>query len=474
MKEGETGAAGGLEVTEKTMSAEKPKILVADDEESMRLFLVRVLARAGYAVSEAADGLAAKELIESQEFDLVLTDLRMPKLEGMALLAWIHKDLPKLPVIVMTGYGSIPSAIEALKTGAENYITKPFEKEEILKAVTTALEAGRLAAENKRLKRLLEEGRRFGQLIGSSAPMRALYDQIDAVADRSGTVLIQGESGTGKELVARSIHNRSTRASSPFVAVHLGAIPANLVASELFGVSKGAFTGATADRTGAVERASGGTLFLDEIGDASAEVQIALLRLLEQGEVSPVGGSQTKVVNTRIVAATNRTLPTLVEEKLFRQDLYFRLHVFVLDVPPLRRRKEDIPDLIRHFFALQGEDAAKIPLGTVAALQGYGWPGNVRELENVIERLLVLSTAGEFPKELLPAEVLEQQEGDEAQGPIPFKEALAVFEKEFVERLLRKYEGNVSAAAREAELSRPTLHAKIQQHRIDPDDYRKS
>ncbi|MFT7618811.1 MAG: DNA-binding NtrC family response regulator [Planctomycetota bacterium] len=454
------------------MTTKKGRILVADDEESMRLFLVRMLSREGYEVTEAADGLVAKGLIENGSFDLLLTDLRMPKFEGMALLAWIQDQKGRLPVIVMTGYGTIPSAIEALKTGAENYVTKPFEKSEILKAVDAALETGRLAAENKRLKKLLEEGRTFGQLIGSSAPMRSLFDKIDAVANRSGTVLIQGESGTGKELVARAIHQRSDRAGGPFVAVHLGAIPANLVSSELFGVTKGAYTGATADRMGSVERATGGTLFLDEIGDASLDVQIALLRLLEAGEMTPVGSSVTTIVDTRIVAATNRALPAMVGDNKFRQDLYYRLHVFALDVPPLRRRKEDLTDLIRHFLALNGEDDRELPLALLAILQSHNWPGNVRELENVIERMLALSGGGELSKEHLPPELLAAKEKESSESAKPLKAAVAEFEKAHIEDVLSSAAGNVSAAARQLEVSRPTLHGKILMYRIDPDLYR--
>lgn len=454
------------------MSAKNGRILVVDDEESMRLFLVRMLSRKGYDVSEAADGLAAKDLIQKESFDLVLTDLRMPRMEGMALLAWIVDQKIRLPVIVMTGYGSIPSAIEALKTGAENYVTKPFEKSEILKAVDAALETGRLAAENKQLKKLLEEGRRFGQLIGSSAPMRALFDQIDAVANRRGTVLIQGESGTGKELVARAIHERSDRSAGPFVPVHLGAIPENLVASELFGVVKGAFTGATADRTGSVERAHGGTLFLDEIGDASLEVQIAILRLLEHGEMTQVGSSQTSIVDTRIVVATNRSLSSLVEAKEFRQDLYYRLNVFALEVPPLRRRKEDLTDLAKHFLALNGEDGRELPMSVMAILQSHDWPGNVRELENIIERMLVLSGGAELSKEHLPEELLLLAETPSREEALPLKVAVAEFEKVHIEEALRATSGNVSAAARQLEVSRPTLHGKILMYRIDPDLYR--
>ncbi len=448
------------------------RILVAEDEESMRLFLKRMLTREGFDVVVAADGKLAQEILKREDFDLLLTDIRMPKLEGIDLLLWAKEQNRKMPVIVMTGYGSIPSAIEALKSGAENYVTKPFEKVEILKIVRGALEKGRLETENKRLKRLLDDGRSFGHLIGSAPAMRTLYDQIDAVAPKRGTVLIQGESGTGKELVARSIHKRSGYGDGPFVAVHLGAVPKDLVAAELFGVVKGAFTGARSDRDGAVERASGGTLFLDEIGDAPSEVQTALLRFLEDGEVSPVGGSTSRVVDTRIVVATNRPLVELVDQGLFRQDLYFRLHVFALEVPPLRRRKEDVADLVQHFLALHGKGKQEVSLALSAQLQSYDWPGNVRELENVVERMVAMSPAGVLEQAYLPKEIANPDPGSQGSHSMTFKESQSVFEREFIEDLLRRHGGNVSAAARAAEMSRPTLHAKIQAHRIDLDRFR--
>ena len=454
-----------------TSTRNRERVLVVDDEEAMRTFVVRSLEKHGLEVLEADDGEAARDLLEKEEVALVLTDLRMPRLDGMSLLAWIHEKWPRLPVIVMTAYGSIPSAIEALKSGAQDYVTKPFDRDEILKAVDNALQSSRLAAENRMLRRLLEEGRRFGTMVGSSAPMRELYGLIDAVAHRSGAVLVTGESGTGKELVARAVHHRSPRVDGPFVALHLGAIPPTLVAAELFGVEVGAYTGAGAPRRGAARRADGGVLFLDEIGDVPLEVQSSLLRLLEQGEVTPMGASQTETVDIRVVAATQRDLAELIDAGQFRQDLYFRLNVFMLEVPPLRRRREDIADLVRHFLALAGEDDRELSLETLAQLEAHDWPGNVRELENAVARMVAMSDEGPLLSEHLPEVIRER-------GPVQrrelgdYKEALAAFEMEFFLDLMRATSGNVSEAARRAGMSRPTLHAKLQRLRVDPDRFR--
>ncbi|MCB9832033.1 MAG: sigma-54-dependent Fis family transcriptional regulator [Planctomycetes bacterium] len=450
---------------------ERERVLVVDDEEAMRTFLVRTLRKRGLELVEAADGAAARRLLEDRSFDLVLTDLRMPELDGIELLHWIKRTKPKTPVIVMTGFGSIPSAIEALKAGAEDYVTKPFDRDEIMRSVDAALEAGRLAAENRMLRGLLAEGRRYGTMIGSSPVMRDLYTRIEAVADREGAVLVQGESGTGKELVARAIHQRGSRRSRPFVAIQLGAIPPNLVAAELFGVEQGGFTGAGAGRKGAARRAEGGTLFLDEIGDVPLEVQSSLLRLLEQGEVAPIGAATTSSVDLRIIAATHRNLQALVESGAFRRDLYYRLNVFPIEVPPLRRRREDIPDLARHFLARLGADDRELALETLAILEGHDWPGNVRELENAVARMLALSDDRLLGPELLP-EFVRSSARPRTEGFQALKEALADFEQAYLEQLLAEVKGNISEAARRAGVSRPTLHAKIQHHRIDPDRFR--
>ena len=451
---------------------EAGRILIVDDEEAMRVFMRRSLEREGYDVTVAADGEEALRAAEGASFDLVITDLAMPGMTGMELLAELRRRRPGTVVIVMTGYGSISSAVQALKGGAVDYVTKPFEREEILRAVQAVLQASQLRAENRLLKRLLEEGRRFEGLVGSSAAMRSLYSRIEQVAARDGVALIHGESGCGKELVARAIHARSSRCAGPFVAFHAASMPAGLVAAELFGSTEGAFTGAR-ERPGAARRASGGTLFLDEIGEIPLDVQPALLRLLQSGEVTALGSTRTESVDLRVVAATHRDLPSLVESGRFRQDLFFRLNVFPIEVPPLVRHREDIPDLIRHFLAIHGGEGLRLDLEAAAHLERHRWPGNVRELENVIVRMVALANGETLGVELLPEEIrnagTEAPAGEEVAG---FKEAVAAFERRFLDRLLAQHGGNISEAARHTGLSRPTLHAKITQHRLDPDRYR--
>lgn len=448
------------------------EVLVVDDEESMRVFLRRTLEREGYQVELAIDGLQAQQRLEEKTFDLVISDLMMPGLDGLGLLHWSQSRKLSPPFLIMTGYGSIPSAIEALKAGADNYFTKPFDREEIVKATSSALEKGRLSRENRVLKQLLEEGRQFEGLIGSSHAMRQLYAQIDAVADRQGAVLIGGESGTGKELVARAIHRRSPRRDGPFVPFHCSALPESLFAAELFGALEGAYTGSTRARQGCALRANGGTLFLDEIGDLPLSVQPALLGLLENSEIRALGADESQQLDIRVVAATNRNLIELVEKGEFRQDLYFRLNVFPLLVPPLRRRKTDVPDLVQHFCALNDRPDTSPSLEAASVLQSYYWPGNVRQLENTIERMLTLSDAKILGIEDLPPECLEAGEEDREPESKKLKDAMANFERAYLEKLLAQVKGNVSEAARQAGVSRPTLHGKIQSYRLDPDQYR--
>ncbi|MEE9394901.1 MAG: sigma-54 dependent transcriptional regulator [Planctomycetota bacterium] len=455
--------------SEKTL-APKERLLVVDDEEAMRFYLQRLLKKRGFDVEIAADGAAARRLIQDQEFDLLLTDIRMPEVDGLALLQSTKVQRPGLPVIVMTGYGSIPDAIAALKAGADNYITKPFDREEILKVIGASLRASRLSAENQLLKRLLAEGRRFEGMVGTSPPMQQLYREIDIVAGKKGVVLIKGESGTGKELVARAIHARSPRHEGPFQAFHCAAVPVSLVAAELFGVEEGAYTGATVRRDGVCRRADGGTLFLDEIAEAPLEVQPALLRLLQSGEVSALGSSETSVLDLRIVAATHRDLKKRVEDNLFRQDLFFRFNVFSLTVPPLRKRRADIGELINHSLALHGRDEDAIDLEARALLEDQDWPGNVRQLQNVIERMLALGTKKTLGVDAVPEDCLTEPR--EVANLAPFREAVTAFEAQYLLRLLRSVQGNVSEAARRAGISRPTLHAKIQSLGIDPDEFR--
>ncbi len=457
-------------------SAMKERVLIVDDEESMRVFLKRALGRRGLDVSAAADGRAAQDLLGQEEYDLLITDLSMPGTTGIELLRWSKERNPDLPVIVMTGYGSIPSAIEALKSGATDYITKPFDRDEILKAVESALETRRLRSESRRLRRLLDEKTSVHGIVGTSPVMRELYRNIEAVAARDGVVLIQGESGTGKELVARAIHESGARSGGPFQAFHAGSVPASLAAVELFGAVPGGFTGVERAREGAALRAAGGTLFLDEIGDVPLEVQPALLRLLESGEATPVGATETTRVDVRFVAATHRDLKSLVAEGLFREDLYFRLNVFPVIVPPLRRRTVDIPDLIRCFCERFHLPEMTPDLEALAILKSYDWPGNVRELENLVRRLSTTVAGGMIRASDVPEEFRHARHvwdgGEDSLDDHPLKEALKAFERRYIQRLLARTRGNVAEAARQAGVSRPTLHAKIVQLRCDPDRYR--
>ena len=448
------------------------RVLIVDDEEAMRVFLRRALKRQGYDPSVAESGDIAKLRLADESFDLLISDLKMPGCDGMELLGWCRRELPQLPVIVMTGHGSIRSAIDALKQGAENYITKPFDRDEILRAAEAALRARRLAAENRLLRRLLDDGPRFEGLIGASPPMRMVYRRIEEIAARDGGVLLLGESGTGKGAVAQALHARSPRAAKPFVTFSCPSVPPNLLAGELFGVERGAFTGADRSRAGAVQRAEGGTLFLDEIGELPLEAQPTLLRLLEERVVTPLGGRVAEPVDLRIVAATHRDLHAMVREGQFRDDLFYRLNVFPLELPALRERRGDIPDLMRHFFARLGVEEERIESELRQRLLTYDWPGNVRQLENLVERLVALAGEGPIGGALLPEEFLAAPESSGEEDWLPLKDAVAGFEAGYLNRLLRETRGNISEAARRAGVSRPTLHAKLGQLGIDAARFR--
>ena len=449
-----------------------PRLLVVDDEEAMRVFLRRTFAKRGADVHVAVDGVEALEFVEKRPVDLVVTDLRMPRMDGMELLARLREGYPGVKVVVMTGHGTIRSAIDALKSGAENYVTKPLDRDELIKTVDDALERTRLAGENRMLRELLDE-RRFEGLVGTSAVMRKLYRRVEEIADRDGAVLIQGESGTGKELVARAVHARSRRRDGPFVAIHCGAVPESLIASELFGVEAGAFTGAEQSRPGRVRAADNGTVLLDEIGEVRTDVQSALLRLVEGGEITPVGSGRTEKVDVRIIAATHRNLRERLDEGLFRDDLYYRLGVFVLDVPALRERRSDIRELVDHFIAVRPEPL-EIEPEALAMLESYDWPGNVRQLENAVARMVATAPGTTLGVDLVPEEVRAAPGivvGDDE--ILPFKAARHRFERGYLADLMRRAAGNVSEASRLARISRPTLHAKLKAAGLEPDEFRR-
>ncbi|HOJ32926.1 MAG TPA: sigma-54 dependent transcriptional regulator [Candidatus Hydrogenedentes bacterium] len=389
----------------------RPRVLVADDEAGMRELLEIVLGNEGYEVLTAADIHAAKELLQGSHFDCVITDLRFgaQRDAGMHLLRWIHENEPAVPTIMITAYGSVETAIEAMKQGAADYILKPFKNEEMRLVVGRAIEKRNLIRENIALRKDQALRGKLDNLIGKSRAMEEVRDMIRRVATVPSTVAIHGESGTGKELVARAIHGLSDRAEKPFVAVNCGAFPENLLESELFGYKKGAFTGAVEDKDGLFVVANGGTLFLDEIGEMPLNLQVKLLRVLDNGLVLPVGGTAPIPVNVRIISATNRNLEEMVRNNTFREDLYYRLNVIPIVVPPLRERAEDIPLLVRHFIIQHAAKMNRPPLQVSPeaeqALRSFTWPGNVRELENVIERAVALCSGQQIELMDLPKHI---------------------------------------------------------------------
>ena len=374
------------------------KILVVDDEPGLRDVLSIMLKRAGYAVTMATDGEEAIELLNKEIFDLVITDLKMPKVDGMAVLRAVKSTSPETVVLIITAFASADSAVEAMKQGAYDYLTKPFQVDEVQLIVRNALEKRRLTTENLLLKREMASQSSFAQLVGQSDAMQKVFEVVRKVADSKSNVLICGESGTGKELVARAIHYNSVRSTLPFVAVNCSAVPETLLESELFGHMKGSFTGAISNKAGLFEIANGGTIFLDEIGDTTPTIQVKLLRVIQEREFRRVGGSQDIKVDVRIVAATNRDLEKAVADGSFREDLYYRLDVIPIRLPPLRMRTSDIPLLVTHFLERFSKESNKpkpvISPEAMHVLLGHEWRGNVRELENLIERVVAFSTEG--------------------------------------------------------------------------------
>ena len=385
------------------------EVLVIDDAESIRDLLSEFLKEHGFEVSGAADGQAGLDLLKQRRFDLFFVDLVMPGMGGIDLLREARDLGIHTPAIVITGFGTIQTAVEAMRLGAYDYITKPFILEELLMTVNRALEYYELQRENASLKRQLKDKYHFRRMIGNSLPMQKLYRVIEKVADTDSTVLISGESGTGKELVARTIHFNSSRANGHFVPVNCAAIPRDLIESELFGHEKGAFTGATNMRIGRFELANGGTILLDEIGELPPALQVKLLRVIQEREFERVGGTRTIKLDVRILAATNRDLEKATRDGEFREDLYYRLNVIPLHIPPLREREDDIPLLLDHFMTefcrKKKKTPPKISPDAAGILKGYPWPGNVRELENAIERMVILNDRGTITIDDLPEHV---------------------------------------------------------------------
>jgi DNA-binding NtrC family response regulator len=456
----------------------KSHVLVVDDEELFRRSLGRILSRVGHQVSEARDAAEALSLMAQGGLDLVVADVRMPGLNGLELVRQIHEIDPDLPCIVITGYGNAESSIEALRAGAFWYLEKPFDQghlDVVRRLVEQAIEHGRLKAENRALQSELRTKYRFENIIGHSGALRSVLDLVAKVARTDSTVLITGENGTGKELIARAIHYNSRRVERRLVTVNCGAIPEELLESELFGHVRGAFTNAINSREGRFALANGGTIFLDEIGDMSPNLQVKLLRVLQERTFEPVGSSKTESVNVRVIAATNQDLDLAIREKRFREDLFFRLNVIPIEVPPLRERREDIPLLVLHFLeVLNQERGTKIESISDAALEvlcGYDWPGNVRELENLMERVTVLRGGGDLDVDDLPASMRRKPppsfDTGPAQGDGDFRAAVDAFQRELIREALARTGGNKKEAAELLGLNRTTLIEKIKKLGLD-------
>jgi two-component system response regulator AtoC len=449
------------------------RVLVVDDEENIRIVLQTLLKKHGYEVEVADGGEAALALVDSFDPDVILTDVRMPKMGGLDLLATLKAKQHPATVIVMSAYGNVDLAIEAMKAGAYDYVGKPFKPDEVILALRKAEERETLSRENRALKEQIRQESQFESILAKSAPMVEVFRTISKIADYKTTVLIAGESGVGKELVAKAIHARSSRKNAAFVAINCGAIPENLLESELFGHRKGAFTDATTDRRGLFEEATDGTLFLDEIGELPLNLQVKLLRVLQEETIRRLGDTKDVKVDVRIIAATNRDLAAEVKAGRFREDLYYRINVLPITLPPLRTRREDINLLIDHFIARNnvrlgtsirgvGNEARKL-------LLEYAWPGNVRELENTIERAMVLSDHDVLETSDLPDRIrdaLDPVQVQLASGELSIKKTAAAIEEILIRRALQKTKGNRTRAAEVLEISHRALLYKIKDYKI--------
>jgi two-component system, NtrC family, response regulator AtoC len=453
--------------------AKRKKILIIDDEENMRHVLMAILEKEGYDTVSAADGLEGLAMIDQHDFDAILCDLRMPKMDGMEFLKKISGRNISSTIITMSAYGTIDLAIETMKRGAYDYISKPFKPAEIILALKKAEERRQLKKENIVLRRAVEEKYGFDNLIGKSRRILSVFEIITKVANVKSSVLITGESGTGKELAAKAIHYNSPRKSNTFLAINCGAIPETLLESELFGHKKGSFTGACHDRKGFFEEADKGTLLLDEIGDISANLQVKLLRVLQEGEIRRIGEEHSVSVDVRVIAATAKDLMQEVKKGLFREDLYYRLNVLPVHIPSLRERKEDIPVLVEHFIKKYNEAHGLAVDGiTPSALKiliSCNWPGNIRELENIIERSMVLSEKKMLDADDMPEDIRASQTEniyDVSEDEYSIKKAARVMEQKLIRKALNKAHGNKSRAAKLLELSYPALLSKIIEYNI--------
>ncbi|MDY6954174.1 MAG: sigma-54 dependent transcriptional regulator [Thermodesulfobacteriota bacterium] len=444
------------------------RILVIDDEPNMRHMLTVVLKRAGYEVADGANGAEGLALLEESVFDLILCDVRMPEMDGLAFLKHLAERGIDITTIVMSAYGSIDTAVEAMKLGAADYVSKPFKPDEILLKLAQIEERNQLREENLRLRSAVQETFSFQNMVAKSKAMGKIFEAIRKIADYKTTVLVTGESGTGKELIARAIHYNGVRKDKPMVAVNCGGLPENLLESELFGYVKGAFTDAVRDKRGLFQEASGGTLFLDEIGELPLSLQVKLLRVLQDEMVRPLGSTESVKVDVRIIAATAANLAELVKEGAFRDDLFYRINVLLIEVPALCDRKEDIPLLVNHFIEKFNKRLNKEIRGfrpdALQALMDYRWPGNVRELENVIEKTMVLTEKQDIARSELPGEIQGQDGTAASTWPfkgIMLKPNIMALEKALIEKALKETNSNRTRAAKLLGISHPTLLSKM-------------
>jgi len=446
-----------------------PHLLFVDDEPALRGLMAERLSERGFEVVEADSGEKALELLDQFAFDIVITDLRMPGIDGGRVIQSALERYPGIVAIVITGYGTLKDAVEAMKRGASDFIAKPFQFDELMHVLQKAMEQRRLTSENAYLRSQLEERYQFGGILGRSRPMQALFQMLETVARSSSTILVTGETGTGKEVVARAIHHNSPRRAHRFVALNCSAIPETLLEAELFGHVRGAFTGAVGTRQGRFEQAHKGTLFLDEVGTMSVGLQMKLLRALQEREFERVGDNQTIKVDVRVIAATNSELARMVAEGTFREDLYYRLNVIPIELPPLRDRRDDIPLLSKHFFEKFAPDTPMhLSQGAMRAMMAYAWPGNVRQLENAIERAVALS--GGRP-EITTADLPPEVQATPQTASTPFVEFpeegldmptyLAAIERDLIYRALDRTQGNRNKAADLLRIKRTTLVEKL-------------
>jgi len=450
----------------------RARVLVVDDDESLRWITQLQLEEAGYAVLTAADADEALAQVEEANPSLVITDLKMPGMSGLELLKRIRTEHPEVFVVVITAFGTVQTAVEAMKAGAYDYITKPIDFDELILTVNRALDHQRLAQEVRALRSALDSKYGFEAIIGRSQPLLRVLEVAGRVAERDSTVLIRGETGTGKELLARAIHFNSRRKQQPFITINCGAIPKELLESELFGHTKGAFTGAAGPKRGKVEAADGGTLFLDEIGEMPIDLQVKLLRLIQNGEIEKVGVAVPTKVDVRIIAATHRNLQALIEDGAFREDLYYRLAVIPLELPPLRERADDVPELVEQIFLRvrqkHGLPRLKLPASLIPYFCGYRWPGNVRELENAIERLVVLAVGDEITFNDLPESL--RQHGPTQDAILldlpPQGISLEGVERELLLRALQKFDWNQTQAARYLDISRRAVIYRMEKFNL--------